>query len=63
MANSKKVLTKAAQARRIFKRLKNRTRKNVLPRFEKIGLSPAGASTYYNNIQNEFRLELIANQK
>lgn len=60
MSKSTKVLSKAEQARRIYKRLKNRSRQNVLPRLIKIGLTEAGASTYYNNLRKQNVEELIA---
>ena len=48
----KKAPSKAELARRLYKRLKNRSRQNVMPKLiEKIGLSKAGASTYYNNLR------------
>lgn len=48
---AKKTISKAEQARRVYKRLKNRSRKNVLPKLIKLGLSKAGASTYFNNLR------------
>ncbi len=52
MSKTAKKVSKAEQARRLYKRLKNRSRQNVLPRLiDKVGLSKAGASTYYNNLR------------
>ena len=49
-----KKVTKATLARRLFKRLKNRSRQNVIPKLIALGLTEAGASTYYNNLRKEF---------
>ena len=49
-----KKVTKADQARKVFKRLKNRSRQNVIPKLIALGLTEAGASTYYNNLKKEF---------
>lgn len=45
--------TKAEKCREIFEANKGAERKDVLAKFVKIGLSKAGASTYYQNIKKE----------
>lgn len=52
MSKVAKKVSKAEAARRLYKRLKNRSRQNVLPRLiEKVGMSKACASTYFNNLR------------
>lgn len=52
---AKKTVSKATKARQVWKRLKNHSRKNVMNHLQKkVGLSKAGASTYYNNLRKEF---------
>ena len=52
---TKKTIFKTAKARQVWKRLKNHSRQNVMNHLQKkVGLSKAGASTYYNNLRKEF---------